>query len=320
MLSAFELIYENPPFAWGGTPFPDKNGTISSKINGRVRYASSYTFIEENGVKLCSKEQHSYAYSTDGHILHKTTCDKHRKLLDLTTYEYNEKGIVTDILTIDSKGTLDTHYTLKYNECGLLHTYEWITEGNRSYGKHVYIYDAKQNVIEERWDSRCPENRWKRVFIYDDNCQEIEFREYKGELHRFSRKNLKAYDKFGNLIKHVLVDEKGNAEDLGVNKFDEQGRCIEFRIFNYGHPDYIKYDASNKVVEIIPSKEQIIKIIYNEPDSITLLWFNRETLQISKKRDIHFDKHHNITSIINYEGDNLNKISGTLFSYEYYPD
>ena len=320
MLSSIELIYKNPPFASGGNPFPDKNGMISSNINGRVRYASSYPFIEENGVKICSKEQYSYAYSTDGHILHKTTCDKHGKLLDLTTYEYDEKGIVTDILTIDSKGTLVTHYIFKYNECGLLYTYEWITEGNRSRGKHVYIYDVKQNVIEERWDSISPEHRWKCVFIYDENGKEIEIRKYEGAFHLFSTKHLKTYDKFGNVIKHVLVDEKGNAKDLGVSKFDEQGRCIEFRIFDYGHPHYIKYDASNKVVEIIPNKEQIIKIIYNEPDSITLLWFNRETLQISKKRNIQFDKHHNITSIVNYEGENLNTISGTLFTYEYYPD
>lgn len=320
MLSVIELVYVNPDFASPGTPFPNKKGVVNSKINGRVRYASSYSFTEENNIKQCSNKQYSCTYANDGRILHKTVCNQHGKLIELTTYEYTEKGLVSDILTIDSKGNQKVHYVFNYNRNDLLYTYEWIDEENISCGKHVFLYDTNQNVIEERWDSRTPENRWKREYIYNENNQEIEFREYKGALQRFSRKNLRTYDEFGNLIKHVYIDHKGVSEDLPTCKFDEQGKCIEHRTFNYGHPDYIKYDISNKVVEIIQNQKQFIKIIYNEPNSITLLWFDKETFSITKKRDIQFDKYKNIISIINFEGENLEKITGTLFSYEYYPD
>ena len=49
MLSVIELIYKNPDFASPGTPHSDKKGVVNSKLNGKVRYASSYNFVEENG-------------------------------------------------------------------------------------------------------------------------------------------------------------------------------------------------------------------------------------------------------------------------------
>ncbi len=317
MLSVFELVYKVPYFASPGTPFPNKKGVVDSKLNGKVRYASSYNFIEENGIKKCCKDQYLCSYGIDGRLLYKTVCDNLGRLLQVTTYEYNEIGLVTDILTIDSKGKQESHYIFKYSKN--YYTYEWINGNNISCGKHTYMFDSNQNIIEERWDSKTPENRWMLKYIYDDNNQEIEFREYKGADKRFARKNLKTYDKFGNLIKHVYVDADGSSKDLGTCKFDEYGRCVEYRILAYGHPYHIKYDNSNNVIEIT-NQEQVIKVIHSEPNFITLLWFDKESFALLKKCNVNFDKHHNITSIINYEGENLQKISGRLFTYEYYLD
>lgn len=318
LLSVLDLVYEDPFFASPGTPIPNKNGFINFRLNGHIRHASSYRFIVENGRKQCIKDSYSCSFSYERHILHKVICDKLGALTKVVTYKYNENSQIAEILCIDACGKQCFRNLYRYNKKNLLCTDKSYDEKDNLRGEHEYLYDPHNNVKEHRWESVNPEYSWKLLYTYDENNQEIEMREYKGVYNVYERRLVKTYDSFGNIINHVSIDSNGKETELAAGDYDEFGRCGVYRHSKYSF-ELIKYDNSNKVVEIAPNPTQIIKVLYNESKSITVLWMEKESLVISRKREICFDEHDNIISIINYTGENLENIEGTLYSYEYYP-
>lgn len=314
------FIFNEPTFASVGHAHPDKRGKAHSSLKGKVLFATSYKYVVKDGRKQPTYKGFFSTFGIDGNILQASVFDETGQLDEITTYKYNNAGCIEECQTIKASGAQVSRFIFKYNREHLLCSSEWRSEDDEYCGTHYYIYDSKGNLIEERWDSRTPYNRWKRIYIYDEKNQEIEMQEYKGQDNLFVRKNVQSYDSYGNVIKHVMIDSNGREEELGANVYDETGKCIEYH-YVLDRYDSIKYDAKGRVIEIRPSySNEVLKVIYNEPYFTTIIRFNVENFTILGKQEISYDIRGNITSIIEYEGDDLRIVSSNLYNYMYYPD
>ena len=81
------------------------------------------------------------------------------------------------------------------------------------------------------------------------------------------------------------------------------------------------YDGRDRFIEARnPEGQLVIRVLYNEDNSIIILRYSQESLQIEKKRDVKFDSHGNVIKILYYEGENLELVEVASYCYEYYPE
>ena len=318
MFSYLDIIYEEPIFDSVGHVFPDHQGHVYSRLNGKVRSASSFHYTVRNGEYSFSKECYSTLYDQSGQLRHRETTDKEGNLKETDIYVYDNNGRCVEFLTLTNKGEFKSHNIFTYNEKGLLYTGESLDEeGSR--GKKVYLYDDNGFVIEERWDSRSHENSWKCLYKNNNQGEWIEMKEYKGEYgttgYWFARKNTKIYDDFGHVKEHLYVDSNGKEKRLNIDEYDEKGRCVKMSDWKL----LFSYDSNDKLIGgNNPDDGDGFKVLYNYDGSISILWSDKDN-KITKRREIQFDRYKNIKSIIDYKGENLDLIEVSTFCYEYYP-
>ena len=320
MFSYFSLIYAVPDFETLGYRHPDKYGQVNCSLKGRVRTVSSFHYIIENGKKYCSNKCYYVVYDERRQLRQLEAFDKDGSLIHCVNFFYNESKRCDEVFILNPKGGVSHHDKFYYNKEGLLYIIELYDEEGYM-GQHVYIYDERGFVVEERWDSRSPSNRWKRLYENNDHGDWVEMKEYVGQFgtfeYRYSRKNIKNFDEHNNLIGHILVSDRGFEQPLTFDEYDEKGRCI--KMTNYKLK--FLYDTYDRFIEARnPDDELAIKVLYNADNSIIILSYNTETHQIEKKRNVFFDNHGNVSKILYYEGENLDLIEVASYQYEYYPE
>lgn len=320
MISYYDLIYDEPVFDSVGYLCPDKNGHVYSRLKGNVRSASSFHYKIEKGNKYCSNECYYAVYDEHGQLRHEEESDKVGNLIKITTYIYDVNNRCVELFVFDSKGVVSTHYVYRYNEMNLLSEEESFDESG-SRGKGVHIYDNHGFVIEDRWDSRSHEYSWKCLYKNNKHGDWIEMKEYKGKYdsldYWYSRKNIKKYDDNNRLIEHIYVNNDGKEKNLSIDEYDEKGRCIKMSDFKL----VFIYDGSDRFIEArSPEGQLVIRVLYNEDNSIIILRYSKESQQIEKKRDVFFDSHGNVNKILYYEGENLELVEVASYFYEYYPE
>lgn len=320
MFSYFDLIYDEPAFDSVGYFTPDKNGHVYSRLKGRVRSASSFHYKIEKGNKKCSNKCYYAVFDEHGQLRHEEESDMVGNLKQIISYIYDVNNRCVELFIFDSKGVVSTHYVNRYNEMNLLSEEESFDESG-SRGKRVYIYDNQGFVIEDRWDSRTHGNSWKCLYKNNEHGDWVEMKEYKGEYdssdYWYSRKNIKKYDDNNRLIEHIYVNNDGKENNLSIDEYDEKGRCIKMSDFKL----IFFYDGRDRFIEARnPEGQLVIRVLYNEDNSIIILRYSQESLQIEKKRDVKFDSHGNVIKILYYEGENLELVEVASYCYEYYPE
>ncbi len=318
-ITVLDLIYDDPYYAFVGTPIANKDGHIYSRLKGNVRSASSFYYRIEDGRKFYYR-QSCYVYDEQGQLRHTEASDRDGVLSQCTNYFYDDNDRCVVLIAFDSKGVWTERYVFKYNENNLLSTSEWFDEKG-SCGQKVYVYDERGFIIEERWDSRSQEHKWKRLYKNNEHGNWIELREYKGQYgssdYWYAGKNIKKYDENDRLIEHIFVDNSGKEIKLSIDEYDEKGRCIKMSNSKF----IITYDTHNRFKEARNSKGDLaIRVLYNDDTSLQIMWFCKEGQIIEKRRDVFFDNHGNVNKILDYEGENLDLVQDAVFYYEYYPE
>ena len=313
------LIYNTPGFDTPGLSCPDKNGHLYSSLKGNVRSASSFHYKIEKGNKYCSGKCHHAVYDEYGQLRHIVQSDKDGSLTRCINYIYDENKRCIEMFIYGSKNEFSNHYVYRYNEMNLKSEVENFFESGKS-GKEVYIYDNQGFVIERRWDSPTHYNSWKLLYKNNKHGDWIEMKSYKGEFdgpgYRLDGIFIKKYDDNNRPIEHISVED-GEERHLSIDKYDEKGRCIKLADINLIY----FYDGNDRFIEARrPEGKLYTRVLYNEDNSIIILNYSKESLQIEKKRDVIFDSHGNVSKILYYEGENLELIEAASYSYEYYPE
>jgi len=183
------------------------------------------------------------------------------KLSDETVYEYNSKGLIESTITKDSSGSRVSKSEFEYDKKKNCISIKYFGKDDTLRGIKTSKYDHKNNVIEEVNNNlQNQKNNWRQVFIYhykkricilkgfDANDKEkksfIEFQyDKRGNIIKINlinalgKKNSSMsydFDKFGNLISYLSLDDKNNikVKNSVKNEYDRKGNLIKSETFD----------------------------------------------------------------------------------------
>ena len=205
------------------------NGDITTQ--GSSTYDSqgreTYSRTNERGEHIVS------LYSSDGDILESTTTDKNGRQTNRTVYRYDGEGRNTEYLSYDEndqlsfrieyhfRGDLETGYTSHSYYNGEEYTYEY-----------EYIFGPRDIQFGEisTSDTSVTDTEYVRDITHNGNVLSFTYRQ---ASYSTSVYDVYHYDWSWDLLYSEGFDEDGNLVNRSETLFDEEGKDIGSRNYNY---------------------------------------------------------------------------------------
>jgi len=182
---------------------------------------------------------------------------------DETFYKYNSKGLIESSIIKQNSDSIFTKSEFEYDKNKNCISIKYFGNDDTLCAIKTSIYDHKNNVIEEIYNNlQDQKHSWRQVSIYDykkricilkgfdANDKEkksfIEFQyDKRGNIIKIDLVNALAkkisctsfdFDKFGNLISYLSLDDKNNIKVNNIikNEYDKKGNLIKSETFDNG--------------------------------------------------------------------------------------
>ncbi len=292
------------------------SGKWARCLQGHVKVAkvTSYSvkYIEGMPIKIV-RQHYIETFDKFGNHLKTLEFDQNGTLIGEEIYNYSDEGLLLEV-TFSKKGKITLHDIHEYNNGHVVRISSY-GEENMFRGNTIFIYDEKGNLIEHRWDSRTPDNRWKWVYTYDENGNRLTGCYYRGTQNRFSHQVCNTYDENGAKVNYYTENADGTIELPKVSDKDKNGNIIHIPASRYRLESESRYNDSNDIIEkkiYDFYKERYvkntIKYFYSFDHQLERVITLDRDGNIEEVRELSYDANHNLIKVIAYEGEQ-NKIS-----------
>jgi len=269
-ISVIEYTYENNN--WNELDF------INAQFDGNDNMIFEDRFDAENNLQY----SYEYIYDVNGYMI-EVNGRRNREggtIYYNYIYDYDERGNQIKGTGYDIDGNVISIYSAEYDENDNLIKTEDFTEG---YTGSMYEarYDENDNLISEskyiayeyKGEQRY-QFEYRNEFVYDERNNVIEEITY-GDEKEFSFNHIYEYDENNNLIKALDVDINGNVLSTYEAWYDDNGNMIEFKMFDKNGKltthNKAKYKENKMIKETdcLGDEEVVISItVYNENDNL----------------------------------------------------
>lgn len=233
------------------------------RLNGKVKILEIKTVMLNSPIDdtIARKTTRKFYFDKNNNLLKEYYSDGNYS--DETVFNYSGKGLLeSSVITKQNSvsSPIKSEYEYDHNKNCITH---------KSYGRDTLYciktskYDNKNNVIEEGFNSMQNEKySWRETYIYDykkrtcllksydaDNKEKNSILEFyydkKGHIININKINSKTklnsytsidYDRFGNSISYLTLDEKKNIRISYAikNEYDRKGNLVKRETFDNG--------------------------------------------------------------------------------------
>lgn len=287
----------------------------------KVAKVTSYDvkYIEGMPIKIV-RQHYIETFDKDGRHIKTLEFDKNCTLIGEELYNYSDDGLLLEVI-FSKKGKVTLHDIYEYSNGRVVRISSY-GEDNSFRGTTIFIYDKRCNLIEHRWDSRTPENRWKWIYTYDENGNRILGSYYQGSNDKFCHQVCNTYDENGIMVDHYTKNADGTTELPKVSEKDKNGNVIHTPASRYRLESESRYNDSNDIIEkkiFDFYKERYvkntIKYFYSVNHQIERIITLDRCGNIEEIKEISYDANHNFLTSVTYKGED--NIISHISEHEY---
>ena len=233
-----------------GIIYPDgKQVNYSFDENARLSELVTFDPERETNTDVSESSVIKYSYNNLGRLTEKTFPNGTE-----TTYEYNDKGLLTRLAHIDKEGLLDEYiysYDAASNKTGIVKNRRGLEAES---GTYSYGYDPIGRLRTVTKD-----NKLLRKYSYDAFSNRTLLEEMTGENAGVTRYT---YDSLNQLTEKTTFNSADSVIDRESYSYDKRGNLAE--IINNGQIkiQYV-YGAINRLEEVVNSEKGGAKYIYD---------------------------------------------------------